>query len=114
MHPRMKWDLTNNSYMLSFVMRILGRNIIQTFLEKYPDSQSSLKSWAQAVEANRFRHFHELKRTLGSADYVKPYTVFNISGNKYRLIVLIHYPLETAVVQRILTHSEYDKGKWRK
>lgn len=95
-------------------MRIVGRDTIQAFMEKYPDSRSSLKSWAQAMEANPFKHFNELKQTLGSADYVRPYTVFNISGNKYRLIALVDYQMSTVLVQQILAHSEYDKGKWRK
>ena len=100
--------------MLSFVMRILGRDTLQTFMLRYPDSQSSLKSWAQAVEANSFKHLNELKQTFGSADYVRPYTIFNISGNKYRLIALVNYQIGAVLVQQILTHHEYDKGKWRK
>lgn len=100
--------------MLSFVMRLVGRDTIQAFIERYPDSQNSLKSWVQAVEVNQFKHFNDLKKTFGSADYVRPYTVFNISGNKYRLIALVNYQIETVSVQKILTHHEYDKGKWRK
>ena len=100
--------------MLSFVMRILGRDTIQAFMERYPDSQSSLKSWVQAVEANPFKHFNGLRQSFGSADYVRPYTIFNISGNKYRLIALVNYQIGAVLVQQILTHSEYEKGKWRK
>ncbi|MBI4357860.1 MAG: type II toxin-antitoxin system HigB family toxin, partial [Candidatus Omnitrophica bacterium] len=55
-------------------MRILGRDTVQSFIERYPDSESSLKSWVQAVEANSFKHLNELKQTFGSADYVRPYT----------------------------------------
>ncbi len=100
--------------MLSLVMRILGRDLVQTFMEKYPDSQSSLKSWVQTIEVNRFKHLNELKETFGSADYVRPYTVFNISGNKYRLIALVNYQIGAVLVQQILTHREYDRDKWRK
>ncbi len=100
--------------MLSFVMRILGRGTIQTSMERHPDSQSSLKSWAQAIEVNSFKHFNELKQTFGSADYVRPYTIFNISGKKYRLIALINYQIGAAFVEPILTHDKYDKGRWRK
>ena len=95
-------------------MRILGRDTIILFIKKYPDSKNSLQSWTQAVDTNVFKHFNDLKQTFGSADYVKPYTVFNISGNKYRLIALVNYQMSTAMVEKILTHSEYDKGKWRK
>ncbi|MBI4357989.1 MAG: type II toxin-antitoxin system HigB family toxin, partial [Candidatus Omnitrophica bacterium] len=64
--------------------------------------------------ANSFKHLNELKQTFGSADYVRPYTVFNISGNKYRLITLVNYQIRTVFVEQILTHREYDRGKWRK
>ena len=65
------------------------------------------------MESNRFKNFIELRRTFGSADYVKPYLVFNISGNKYRLVGLVDYAMETVSIQNVLTHAEYDRGKWR-
>ena len=70
--------------------------------------------WRAVMSENYFKHFNELKQTYRSADYVKPFTVFNISGNKYRLISLISYAAATVRVQTVLTHAEYDKGKWRK
>lgn len=95
-------------------MRIIGTGAVYEFIHRYPDSQSSLRGWLQVMRVNSYKHFNELKQTFGSADYVKPYTVFNISGNKYRLISLINYPTTTVAVENVLTHSEYDKGKWRK
>lgn len=95
-------------------MRIVKRERIETFIEEHPDSRSSLDAWIQAMERNRFSHFAQLRQTFSSVDYVKPYTVFNISGNKYRLITLINYALSLVSVEDVLTHSEYDKGKWRK
>ncbi len=65
------------------------------------------------MSMNTYKHFNELKQTFGPADYVRPYTVFNISGNKYRLISLINYQITTVAVENVLTHTEYDKGKWR-
>ena len=66
------------------------------------------------MEANPFKHFNELRQIFGSADYVKPYAVFNIAGNKYRLIAVVNYSIATVLVEKIMTHAEYDKGKWRK
>lgn len=65
------------------------------------------------MESNSFNNFVELKRGFGSADYVKPYVVFNIAGNKYRLISLMDYELGRVFIESILTHAEYDKEKWR-
>ena len=99
--------------MLSFLMVVVGTGMIHQFIHRYPDSRSSLTGWLQIMRANQFKHFNELKQTFGSADYVKPHTVFNISGNKYRLISLIVYAAATVSVESVLTHSEYDKGKWK-
>jgi mRNA interferase HigB len=66
------------------------------------------------MESNSFKHFVELKKTFGSADQVKPYTVFDISGNKYRLIAVVDYGLQSVAVESVLTHAEYGKGRWRK
>ncbi len=95
-------------------MRLLGRAIIDAFSRKHPDSRPGLKSWSQAIGANDFRHFVELRKIFAAADQVRPYTVFNISGNKYRIIALVHYQLQTVAVQEILTHKNYEKGKWKR
>ena len=94
-------------------MRLLGRDQIESFSRKHPDSTSGLKSWAQAIESNSFQHFVELKKTFGTADQVKPHTVFNIAGNKYRIIALVHYQLQSVAVEEVLTHRDYDRGRWR-
>jgi len=54
------------------------------------------------------------QKTFGSADQVKPHTVFNISGNKYRLIAVVDYTLQFVPIEHVLTHSEYDEKRWRK
>ena len=51
---------------------------------------------------------------FGSADQVKPHTIFDICGNKYRIVALVHYLLQSVTVDEVLTHKEYDQGKWRK
>ena len=100
--------------MLLFIMLVTGTGIVYEFIVRYPDSQSSLTGWLQVMRSNEFENPNQLKQTFPSADYVKPYTVFNISGNKYRLISVINYTVTVVAVQDVLTHPEYDKGKWRK
>ena len=65
------------------------------------------------IEANSFKHLVELLKTFGSADYVKPYTVFDISGNKHRFVALVDYGLQTVSVEHVLTHEEYDEQRWK-
>lgn len=99
--------------MLSFPMLVVGTGAVYNFVGRYPDSRSSLTAWLQLMNLNDYKHFNHLKQTFGSVDYVKPYTVFDISGNKYRLISLIDYQSTTVAVKNVLTHVEYDKDKWR-
>ncbi|MBI2532282.1 MAG: type II toxin-antitoxin system HigB family toxin [Deltaproteobacteria bacterium] len=96
------------------LVKLIGRDLIQLFARKHPDSRSSLKSWTQAMESNSFKHFVELKKTFGSADQVKPHTVFDVSGNKYRLIAVVDYALQSVSIECVLTHAEYGEGRWRK
>jgi mRNA interferase HigB len=51
--------------------------------------------------------------TYGSADRVEKYVVFNVGGNKYRLIAIVSYPKGKVYIQHVLTHKEYDRGTWK-
>lgn len=78
----------------------------------------SLKAWFKATSKGSFKNLAELKRVFSSADYVpigkKEFYVFNIGGNKYRLIAAIHFNTQRLFVRHVLTHREYDQGDWKK
>jgi mRNA interferase HigB len=95
-------------------MHIITHKRIREFVAKYPDSQSSLESWYQIVKQTNYDTFSQLKQHFSSADYVDGLFVFNISGNKYRLIAAIHFNRKKVYLRTILTHSEYDKGQWKR
>lgn len=95
-------------------MHIITHKRIREFVAKYPDSQSSLESWYQIVRQTGYENFSQLKQHFSSADYVDGYIVFNISGNKYRLITAIHFNRKKVYIRAILTHAEYDKGQWKR
>ena len=65
------------------------------------------------MKRRSFRSFVELRAEFPHADHVEKLTVFNIGGNKARLIVAIHYNRQKAYIRAVLTHDEYGKGKWR-
>ncbi len=65
------------------------------------------------IKARRFGNFAELRELFPSADRVANKTVFNIGGNKYRLIAALHYNRGRIYIRAILTHREYDKGNWK-
>lgn len=93
-------------------MHVVAKPALVEFWEKHPDAESPLQAWFRTMESEIFADFNELRATFASADYVDGLTVFNIGGNKYRLIAAIHYNRHKAFVRAVLTHAEYDLGKW--
>ena len=94
-------------------MHIITRKRLNEFAERHPDTKSTLQHWYRLVKKNEFKSFAELRKTFGSADQVGNLTVFNIGGNKVRLIAAIHYNRRTIYIRAVLTHLEYDEGKWK-
>ncbi len=87
-------------------MRIITRKRLLEFAKKHPDCDTALESWYIIVKHTKFQSFAELKQTFPTADQVGKLTVFNIGGNKARLIAAIHYNTSVVYVRHILTHKE--------
>ena len=94
-------------------MHIITRKRLNEFAAKYPDAESSLAHWYRILKRQRFSNFVELRALFPGADQVANQTVFNLGGNKYRLIAAIHYNRNRIYIRAILTHREYDKGNWK-
>jgi mRNA interferase HigB len=94
-------------------MHIITRKRLQEFWEKYPNAQTSLTIWYHRTETAQWQNFTELRQLFPSADQVENLTVFNISGNKYRLITRIDYIYKKVFIRNILTHAEYDTNNWK-
>lgn len=94
-------------------MHIITRKRLNEFIEKHPDACNGLTHWYKLLKNNSFSNFIQLKKLIGSVDQVGNKTVFNIGGNKYRLIAAIHYNRGKVYIRAILTHNEYDQNKWK-
>jgi mRNA interferase HigB len=94
-------------------MHIISQKLIWEAKEKYPESAQALDGWYRVPRKNAFKHFSELKRTFNSVDKVGDLYVFNIGGNKLRLIASIHFTRNKIYIRDILTHKAYDKANWR-
>jgi mRNA interferase HigB len=95
-------------------MHIISRKALQAFWEQHRDSRAPLIRWYRIVQQTSFASFNDLKRTFPSADLVDDLVVFNIGGNKYRLIASIHFNRGKVYIRHVLTHQEYDRGQWRR
>lgn len=94
-------------------MHVISRRKLNEFAEKYPESRSALARWFQLFKRADFTNFAEVRSQVGSADQVGKFTVFNIGGNKFRLITAIHYNRKKVYIRSALTHTAYDLGDWR-
>ena len=72
------------------------------------DSEQPLKAWYAVVREASWSHFAQVKDQFRSASAVGDRVVFNIAGNKYRLVAFINYEFHTVYVRFVGTHSEYD------
>jgi mRNA interferase HigB len=84
------------------------------FAGKHPDARAPLNHWYTILRKTDYASFAELRITFPSADRVGKFTVFNIAGNKFRLIVAIHYNRKKVYIRQVLTHAEYSRGHWKK
>jgi mRNA interferase HigB len=90
--------------------RIITERRLREFWEKHRDAEKPLKSWRAVVRSKEYQNPHEVKADFGSADFLKGnVTVFDIGGNKYRLVVSIRYDLQKVFIRHIVTHEVYDQ-----
>lgn len=95
-------------------MHIISRKMLRQFGLIHPNSQRALERWYKIVEKTDFYSFDDLRKTFPSADKVGDLVVFNIGGNKYRLITAIHFNRSKVYIRHVLTHADYDRGAWKK
>lgn len=94
-------------------MHVITRRRLNEFADKHHESKSALAHWYGLAKRNNFANFSELKKLFPSADQVGGLTVFNVGGNKVRLIAAVHYNRKKVYIRAVLTHAEYDGGKWK-
>lgn len=98
-------------------MRVISLKLLREFWLIHPDAQRPLRLWYRNALLATWRNIHEVRQTYAHADAVneagETLTVFNIGGNKYRLIVRIRYDYQLINVRAVLTHKDYDAGSWK-
>jgi mRNA interferase HigB len=94
-------------------MNVVSHKAIRTFSEKHRDASSSLDHWYRVAKRATWANFAEVKQTFQAADFVAPYVVFDIGGNKYRLIAEIGFGRRVLFIRGIMTRKEYEKGAWK-
>ena len=91
-------------------MRIISTRRIKEYYEREPRSRVALLYWVAVVKRAEWRNAMDVKRDFASVDAIgKQRFVFNIGGNKYRLIVVVQFAHQCVYVHFVGTHKEYDK-----
>lgn len=99
-------------------MRVISPKPLREFWERHPDAERPLRLWYKKATSAAWFSRQDLRHTYSHADSVRgkegdTLTIFNIGGNKYRLVARIRYDYQLINVRTVLTHKEYDKGEWR-
>ncbi len=93
-------------------MRVISTKALTDCSTLHPASADPLRNWRRIVEASSFRNVADLRRSFNSVDRVGDFHVFDIGGDKYRLIAAIHFDRQLLFIWHVFTHAQYDK--WRK
>ncbi len=94
-------------------MRLISFGKLKAEASKFPDVSRQVQDWRNSVKNADWKNLEDVRQAHGSAEAVGNFTVFNIKGNAYRLIVGIDYEIGTIYFKYFLTHAEYDKEKWK-
>ena len=94
-------------------MHVISRKRLMEFNKIHPEAKVPLDRWYRIVKHNIFYSFSDLRKLFPSSDQVGKLIVFNIGGNKFRLIAFIVYAKKRIYIRNILTHEEYNKEKWK-
>ena len=93
-------------------MRVISNKALIDFAAAFPAALEPLQIWRRILEASELRNFAELRRCFNTVDRVGDFYVFDVGGNKYRVVTAIHFNRQMVYVRHVYTHAQYDR--WRK
>ena len=97
----------------NYPMHIITHRRIVAAQKAHPQCASALDQWYRLCKKAKWHNFAELRTLFPSTDKVGDVFVFDIGGNKLRLIAAIHFNTGRVFIRAVLTHKEYDQGDWK-
>jgi mRNA interferase HigB len=95
-------------------MHVISRKKLREAAGRRSELEAPLDAWYRIAKVALWRNLPDVRKTFANADSMAKWTVFNIKGNQYRLITEINYEFARIYVRHVLTHSEYDRGGWKR
>ena len=87
--------------------------MLREFAARHAEAAQPLQDFRRKIEKGSFGNFAELRAVFPAVDKVGERVVFNIGGNKFRLVAGIDFARQMLWVKAVLTHGDYDKGAWK-
>jgi mRNA interferase HigB len=94
-------------------MHLISIRTLRNDAAKYPDIKKQIEDWNTTVKKAEWQNLEDVRKVYRDTEAVGNFTVFNIKGNDYRLIVGINYATQKIFYKYLLTHAEYSKEKWK-
>jgi mRNA interferase HigB len=94
-------------------MHVISEKKLREFWQQWPEAETPLRAWCRVAEQAVWETFADVRAVYAHADQVGRCTVFNIGGNKFRLVVVVHFNRGKVFVRHVMTHDEYNKGTWK-
>jgi mRNA interferase HigB len=95
-------------------VRVLGIEILDNAIRRHRDLAAPVAAWLAVAKGGDWKSLNEVRRTWRNTDCVKGLTIFNVKGNRYRLLATVNYGGQTIIVKDLITHAEYSKREWSK
>jgi mRNA interferase HigB len=95
------------------LMYVISLKPLRDFWAEYPEAEKPLLAWHREAEHAAWESFSDVRAAYPHADKVDRFIVFNIGGNQYRMITVIHFNRGKVYVRHVLTHKEYARGTWK-
>lgn len=91
-------------------MHIITQTRLRQFASAHPSADGPLRAWETIMRGKKYKNWHEVKQDFATADVIPSgKTVFNIGGNRYRLVTKMLYRAGQVLIRHVLTHKEYDR-----
>lgn len=94
-------------------MHVISRKKLKQAALRHPELEPALDAWFRITKRALWQSLSDVRETFATADSVERWTIFNIKGNKYRLIAEINYRFHRVYIRHVLTHAEYNREKWK-
>jgi len=94
-------------------MHIISQKALRDFWSEHAEAEQPMRRWHGIAKRADWADFASVRRDFPHADLVGALVVFNVGGNKFRVIAEFNYEGRKVFIRAVLTHHEYDKGDWK-